>query len=183
MWCMQEGLLKWGHPGDHVKTVHEEIFINYGLRSFGLTFRTSRFSRQVPQLAALALHTAGFTAQASQFAQSWFGLHYFTCNTIFIWLDLFNFKAKLFIFSSIVLVNLMVLNLDNLYEVYNFVKLNIFWASVPGHALCRSLCRWDHWTATGPSGRRGNLLAYYLFAPLLSCSFAVHESKRTTSFW
>ena len=115
-----------GHPGDHVKTVHEGIFISCGLRSFGLTFRTSRFARQVPQLAALALHTAGFTAQASQFAQSWFGLHYFTCNTIFIWLDLFNFKAKLFIFSSIVLVNLMVLNLDNLYEVYNFVKLNIF---------------------------------------------------------
>ena len=55
---MQEGLLKWGHPGDHVKTVHEEIFINYGLRSFGLTFRTSRFARQVPQLAALALHTS-----------------------------------------------------------------------------------------------------------------------------
>ena len=92
---MQEGLLKWGYPGDHVKTVHEEIFINYGLRSFGLTFRTSRFARQVPQLAALALHTAGFTAQASQFAQSWFGLHYFTCNTIFIWLELYNFKALL----------------------------------------------------------------------------------------
>ena len=86
---MQEGLLKWGHPGDHVKTVHEEIFINYGLRSFGLTFRTSRFARQVPQLAALALHTAGFTAQASQFAQSLFGLHYF------IWLELYNFKALL----------------------------------------------------------------------------------------
>ena len=81
-----------------------QTWIKCGLRSFGLTFRTSRFARQVPQLAALALHTAGFTAQASQFAQSWFGLHYFTCNTIFIWLDLFNFKAKLFIFSSIVLV-------------------------------------------------------------------------------
>ena len=25
-----------GHPGDHVKTVHEGIFISYGLRSFGL---------------------------------------------------------------------------------------------------------------------------------------------------
>ena len=84
-----------GHPGDHVKTVHEGIFISYGLRSFGLTFRTSRFARQVPQLAALALHTAGFTAQAPQFAQSWFGLHYFTCNTIFIWLELYNFKALL----------------------------------------------------------------------------------------
>ena len=63
-----------GHPGDRVKTVHEGIFISYGLRSFGLTFRTSRFARQVPQLTALALHTAGFTAQALQFAQSWFGL-------------------------------------------------------------------------------------------------------------
>ena len=69
--------------------------INCGLRSFGLTFRTSRFARQVPQLAALALHTAGFTAQASQFAQSLSGLHYFTCNTIFIWLELYNFKALL----------------------------------------------------------------------------------------
>ena len=52
-----------GGPGDHVKTVHQGIFINCGLRSFGLTFRTSRFARQVPQLAALALHTAGFTVR------------------------------------------------------------------------------------------------------------------------
>ena len=97
------------HPGDHVKTVHEEVFINYGLRSFGLTFRTSRFARQVPQLAALALHTAGFTAQASQFAQSWFGLHCFTCNTFLFGLKYITSRhckiAKVFIFSSIVLVN------------------------------------------------------------------------------
>ena len=52
-----------GHPGDHVKMVHEGILIICGLRSFGLTFRTSRFARQVPQLAALALHTAGFTVR------------------------------------------------------------------------------------------------------------------------
>ena len=65
-----------GHPGDHVKTVHEGILIICGLRSFGLTFRTSRFARQVPQLAALALHTAGYTAQASQFAQSLFGFQH-----------------------------------------------------------------------------------------------------------
>ena len=31
---MQEGLLKWGHPGDHVKTVHEGIFINYEIKLF-----------------------------------------------------------------------------------------------------------------------------------------------------
>ena len=59
-----------------------QTWIKCGLRSFGLTFRTSRFARQVPQLAALALHTAGFTAQASQFAQSWFVFQYFTYITI-----------------------------------------------------------------------------------------------------
>ena len=65
----------------HMEAVHRDedfnvkTWIKCGLCSFGLTFRTSRFARQVPQLAALALHTAGFTAQASQFAQSWFGLH------------------------------------------------------------------------------------------------------------
>ena len=50
-----------------------DVWINCGLRSFGLTFRTSRSARRVPQLASLALHTAGSTAQASQFAQSWLG--------------------------------------------------------------------------------------------------------------
>ena len=57
------------------------------------------------------------------------------------------------------------------------------WASVPGHALCRLLnSRWGHCTATGPSGIRGNLLAYYVFAPLHISDPAVHVSKRTTIF-
>ena len=63
----------------HIKAVHRDggfdmkTWIKCGLRSFGLTFRTSRSARRVPQLAALALHTAGSTAQASQFGQSWLG--------------------------------------------------------------------------------------------------------------
>ena len=43
----------------------------------------SRSARRVPQLAALALYTAGSTAQASQFAQSWFFFQYF------IWIQYF----------------------------------------------------------------------------------------------
>ena len=72
----------------HIKAVHRDggfnmkTWIKCGLRSFGLTFRTSRSARRVPQLAALALHTAGSTARASQFAQSWFVFQYFIWITI-----------------------------------------------------------------------------------------------------
>ena len=72
----------------HMEAVHRDgdfnvkTWIKCGLRSFGLTFRTSRSARRVPQLAALALHTAGSTARASQFAQSWFVFQYFIWITI-----------------------------------------------------------------------------------------------------
>ena len=72
----------------HIEAVHGDgdfnvkTWIKCGLRSFGLTFRTSRSARRVPQLAALALHTAGSTARAPQFAQSWFVFQYFIWITI-----------------------------------------------------------------------------------------------------
>ena len=72
----------------HMDAAHRDgdfnvkTWIKCGLRSFGLTFRTSHSARRVPQLAALALHTAGSTAQASQFAQSWFGFKLFIWITI-----------------------------------------------------------------------------------------------------
>ena len=47
-----------GHPGDHVMTVQEGIFISYGLRSFGLTFRTAVSAARCARAPHCRLHSS-----------------------------------------------------------------------------------------------------------------------------
>ena len=87
----------------------EEFWIKWGPRILGLTFRSSRFAGRVPQLAALALYSARFTAYALQFAQGLVVFQYISIDN--------SFKHSLKTFIIIIFIStFQYISIDNSFK-------------------------------------------------------------------
>jgi hypothetical protein len=85
--------------------IQKKLRIKWDLRSFELTFRTSRSAGRVPQLAALALHTArstvrGFTVRSK-----------FGCLAVLLGLD-YSFSLGNMILKPLLAFNIKLLLLN-----------------------------------------------------------------------